>query len=170
MASSKKRAATSKKRPAKKRADFATAAEYKRYKKRSDTQKKAWKEKVERKLAAQRYLAVNLPKMPIRGLAETDGQFLKRYQDYNQSVLNYIEGERETQDFVDALDVHMLRKNFAIAIEPSRLRHLNESEEMEEMLKRAAKKGERALRKQCKAFAEWFAVPIREVYTLFFSP
>jgi len=162
----------SKKRPTKKRSDFASKAAYDRYKKRSAAAKKAHKAKVERIAAAKRYVQTNVPKAPIRGLEESDKHFIKRQEQHFQALMNYIEAERVTQDFVDYHDIAMLRKdNFAIAMQPSRLRHLGAvTDEMEKMLERAAQKGKRALRKQAKEYAEFFNVPLREVYTLFFSP
>lgn len=164
--------ASKKKRPSKKRSDFPNKVKWEQYKKRSAAAKRAHKVARERAEAARRYVEVNVPKAPIRREKETDKQFIKRQHEHHAAVLRYIEGERITQDFVYDHDISMLRKdNFAIAMQPSRLRHLGVvTDEMEKMLQRAAKKGVRALRKQAREYAEFFDVPLREVYTLFFSP
>ena len=162
----------SKKKPRRKRSEFKTKKAWEAYKKRSASATKAHKDKVARIAAAKRYVEVNVPKPPIRGLKETDKQFIKRQNEHFQALMNYIAAERETQDFVDYHDLTMLRRdNFAIAMQPSRLRHLGVvTDEMLAMLRRAEQKGQRALRKQAREYAHFFEVPLREVYTLFFSP
>ncbi len=161
-----------KKRPSKKRSDFASKKAFDEYKKKSAAAKKRYQKKKERIAAAKQYIEVNVPKPPIRGLEESDKAFIKRQKAHFAALMRYIEAERITADFVHDHDIVMLRKdNFAIAVEPSRLRHLGAvSDEMEKMLQRAAKRGERALKRQAQEYAEFFDVPVREVYTLFFSP
>ncbi len=81
-------------------------------------------------------------------------------------------GEILTRGFVHSSEPEMLRKdNLAIAMQPSRLRHMGEvTEYMLKQMQKAAKKGVRALRKQVNEYAAYFEVPLREVYTLFYSP
>lgn len=163
----------SKKKPAsRKRSEFSSKKAWEAYKKRSASAKDAHRRKVQRVAAAKRYVEINVPKPPVRASKETDKQFIKRQNEYFQSLMQYIAAERETQGFVDYHDLTMLRRdNFAIAMQPSRLRHLGDvTDEMLAMLKRAEVKGERALRKQAREYAHFFEVPLREVYTLFFSP
>lgn len=173
-----------KKTVSKKRSDFTSAAEYRRWKNRSNASKKAWRE---RKSSALRVKIdeARQPR-PIRGLKPSaiptpiipDGLTVKQLEKLLQeSERRRIAAEAQlaaeilTRDFVDSEELAKLRRNMAIALEPSRLRHLGVvTDEMERMLEKAGKKGKRALRKQAKEYAEYFDVPIREVYTLFFSP
>lgn len=59
----------------------------------------------------------------------------------------------------------------AIALQPSRLRHLGrETDKLLTMLRKAARQGEDALDLVATEIAEAYDVPIREVYTLWYSP
>ncbi len=164
-------------KPTKKRGDFKSAAEFKRWQNRSKASKKAWKT---RKDSAIRVKIVEAAGAPIRGLKVEIPEGLT----YKQLEAMLRESERRrlgveaqlaaeilTRDFVDSEDVERLHKDMTIALMPSRLRHMGAvTDEMEKMLKKARHKGERALRKQAKEYASFFNVPLREVYTLFFSP
>ena len=59
----------------------------------------------------------------------------------------------------------------AIALESSRLRHMGDiSKQAMSMMKRAARKGEDALDEVIAGIAQYLDIPIREVYTFWFSP
>ncbi len=160
-------------KPSKKRSDFKSAAEYKRWRNRSIASKKVWRERKQSALRS-KIEAVDTS-TPIRGL---DGLTVKQLEAKlaeserrRMGVEAQLAAEILTRGFVDSEDVEKLHKDMTIALMPSRLRHMGAvTDEMEKMLKKAHKKGERALRKQAKEYASFFAVPLREVYTLFFSP
>jgi hypothetical protein len=153
-----------------KRSDFETAADYRRWHVRSMASRKSWKE---RKMRDLRLQAEKLNprigtsrKTKAELIAIIEKQRLALVERDAKAAMELL-----TQGWVDSEDIERLRKNMAIAVMPSRLRHLGTvTDEMEKMLKRASKKGERALRKLAKQYAAYFDVPLREVYTLFFSP
>lgn len=163
-----------KKKISKKRSDFATAKAYQTYKKRSAASKLAWKVRKQTQMM-QRIDRANTA--PIHGLKRPKLPPVPAGLTPEELHWRMVEAEARlameilTRGFVDDMELSKLRKNMAIALEPSRLRHLGAvTDEMEKMLKRASRKGKRALRKQAKQYAEYFDVSLREVYTLFFSP
>ncbi len=62
-----------------------------------------------------------------------------------------------------------LHRDMTLALHPSRLRHLDEAPELFEKLDAAKKKGEYYFIDMCDSMAEFYSVPLAEVYTLFFS-
>jgi hypothetical protein len=160
-----------KKAASKKRSDFASAAEYKRYKTRSNAQKKRWADIKAKELQAYKVTLVNMHPS-IRGLmTQLEPLSLEESERVILALKAQLAAEQLTRGFVDSNEIEKLHKDMTIALMPSRLRHLGSvTDEMEKMLKRAHRKGERALRKQAKEYAAYFDVPLREVYTLFFSP
>ncbi len=165
----------SKKKTSKKRSDFKTLAEYKKWKKRSDASKAGWrsrtKEGIKERLAS-------AESTPIRGLGkpkvkhtDTKGMTLEELEWRLKVVEATLAMEIHTRGWVDSNEIEKLHKDMTIALMPSRLRHMGPvTDAMERELKKASKKGRRALRKQAREYAEFFDVPLREVYTLFFSP
>ncbi len=164
----------SKKKTSKKRSDFATLAQFKKWKKRSDASKAGWagrtKEGIKARIAG--------AEAPIRGLgkpkvkhSDTKGLSLEQLEQRLANVEATLAMEIHTRGWVDSNEIEKLHKDMTVALMPSRLRHLGPlTDAMERMLKKAFKKGKRALRKQAREYAEFFDVPLREVYTLFFSP
>lgn len=163
-----------KKTVSKKRSDFATAKEFQTWRNRSRAAKKVWRERKTTVLRTK----IEQANAPIRGLKRKlkippipEGLTVEELKWRLIEAETRLAMEILTRGFVDTYEIEMLRQNMAIAVMPSRLRHLGTvTDEMEKMLKRAARKGKRALRKQAKEYAEYFDVPLREVYTLFFSP
>ena len=123
-----------KKRPMKKRSDFATAKAYQTYKKRSASRKKARTAKSAAILHAQKVLLVNL-EPSIRGLmARLDNLTLDESKRVILALQAQNAAEQLTAGFVDDYEIARLRKNMAIALEPSRLRHMGSvTDEMEKM-------------------------------------
>lgn len=167
--------ASKKKKASKKRSDFASAEAYRQWKKRSDASKAGWRDRT--KAGIKERLA-NAESSPIHGLGkpkvkhtDTKGMSLEELEYRLKVVEATLAMEIHTRGWVDSNEIENLHKDMTIALMPSRLRHLGPlTDAMERMLKKAFKKGKRALRKQAREYAEFFDVPLREVYTLFFSP
>lgn len=167
--------ASNKKKASKKRSDFGTLAEYQKWKKRSDASKAGWRERT--KEGIKKRLA-NAESGPIHGLGkpkvkhtDTKGMSLDELEQRLKVVEATLAMEIATRGWVDSNEIEKLHQDMTIALMPSRLRHLGPlTDAMLRMLKKASKKGKRALRKQAREYAEFFDVPLREVYTLFFSP
>jgi hypothetical protein len=167
--------ASKKKKTSKKRSDFATLAEYRKWKKRSDASKAGWRGRTKEGI---RERLTNAESVPIRGLGKpkvkytnTKGMTLEQLEHRLAVVEATLAMEVHTRGWVHSQEAEDLHKDMTIALMPSRLRHLGPlTDAMERMLKKAFKKGKRALRKQAREYAEFFDVPLREVYTLFFSP
>ena len=156
-----------KKKSSKKRSDFATKAQYDRYKKRSAAARKGWKTKIRNRIEATHQFRPSNPRITDIPENLTVEELRWRLLEA-QSLLAM---EVLTRGFVDALEVEKLHKNMTIAVMPSRLRHMGAlTDVMEKELKKANRKGEVALKKKAREYAEWFDVPLREVYTLFISP
>jgi hypothetical protein len=175
--------ASKKRKTSKKRSDFPTLKAYKAWKKRSDASKEGWRGRTKKAIAKQINAGeAGLANMAsIRGLdgrplaipkrVKTKGLSLAQLEEKLREVETLLVGEILTRGWVDSQDVENLHKDMTVALMPSRLRHLGPlTEAMQRMLNKAFKKGKRALRKQAREYAEFFDVPLREVYTLFFSP
>lgn len=158
------------KKKAKKRSDFATQAEYRRWKQRSDAAKRGAKTKLRKRIED----ANGFRSPIIRGLQIEpipDNLTMEQLRWRLLETQARLAMEVLTRGFVDSQDIERLHKDMTLALMPSRLRHMGAlTDEMEKALKRAARKGKRALRKQAKEYAMYFDVPLREVYTLFMSP
>ncbi len=160
-----------KKRPFKKRKDFATAKAYQKYKKRAVADRARRADRVARAIYADKVMLANMLPSTRKLMKRLDSLTPDEFAEVSSELQRQLRFAQMTMGWVDDLEISKLRKNMSIAIEPSRLRHLGTvTDEMEKLLNRAARKGDRALRKKAKEFAEYFDVPVREVYTLFFSP
>lgn len=158
------------KKTSKKRQDFTTTKQYKEYLKRSRASKEVWKKRKGSEKRVKAYILANTP-LPIRGLVKKPKKSKGDYKVLAEFYKSLSEAEAATRGFVDDKDVAFLHKDMSIALMPSRLRHMGiVTEAMEKQLKLAGNKGERALKKQVKEYANYFGVSLREVYTLFFSP
>ena len=66
------------------------------------------------------------------------------------------------------MPTELLHKDGSIALEPSRLRHVEESKVLQNFLKKHNNKGQ--LDWACNEIAGMYNIPLKEVYTLFYSP
>ncbi len=82
----------------------------------------------------------------------------------------------ETEDFVDVLGPQWLHEDFSIAVQDSRVRHTPFAAEALKLMRGAVRKGKTAREKEIglKNAAYWLAdyldVPLREIFTLYYSP
>jgi len=94
----------------------------------------------------------------------------KEREAFERELRHQEEISRLTADFVPMYDMDRIRADGTIAVESCRLRHLSETDELRAALQRADDRGEDSLRDMAETIAELYNVPIREVYTLHFSP
>lgn len=73
-----------------------------------------------------------------------------------------------TRDWVNALDDEWLHPDGSIALQMSRARHLPETQEARDRMMQANLEGR--LDEEINEIAGWLDLPIREIYTLWFSP
>jgi len=82
-----------------------------------------------------------------------------------------IERYELTKDWVDAMPPEYLHHDGTIAVQPSRARHLGAvTTEARRILRSAWKKGENAFHRAAVVIAEQLELPVREIYTLHYSP
>lgn len=76
-----------------------------------------------------------------------------------------------TKDWVHAMPPEFLHKNGTIALYPSRARHYGKlTDEMMRILRKANKKGNSEFNRAVSFLAGHFNLPMREIYTLWYSP
>jgi hypothetical protein len=186
------RISSRKKPPPKTRKDFATAKEYNAWKKRSQASKEGWKKReaagdtvraVESRLRAQILEFIERTEERDRKLNKESIRkgrspkiIIPEPLPKKPSLEQIVERAKYHSDnipfagWVDAVDDDYLHKDRTLALMPSRLRHQPLTPVWEEILERAGKKGNKALKRQAEVIAEMYEVDLKEVYTLFFSP
>lgn len=154
------------------------------FKRRSIAAKKGWitrkKRELPKKIRATENIVNNARK--VKGKKpnpriETKGKSVKQLEKMlakeraaREAAEQRLEEEIATVGFVDTRSPEYLHRDFSIAAHPCRLRHLTEAPDLLETMRKARKKGEVHLGRIAHDIAEWYDVPIKEVYTLFWSP
>lgn len=179
-AASKKARANSKKKElrAKKLASLSPKAK-REFLKRSRASKKGWaKKKVAKKLSDTQKKLKNaqkgIPKKkrkPIPRLPAKKKRTVEELEQLLRMKEQEIEVLQMTQDWVHAMPDAYIKRDGTIALQPSRLRHLplEVYEEVLRDLRKWRKKGDIEFGRRCQFYADYFDVPLREVYTLYHS-
>lgn len=101
----------------------------------------------------------------------TKGKTVKELKEIIKKKDEQIELILSTREWVNALPDEFLKKDGTIALEPTMLRHLGKlTDEILKVLKSAKKKGEQFFNQMVNLVADQLQVPVREVYTLWYSP
>ncbi len=121
--------------------------------------------------------------LPERPRIVTAGKTVKQLREMleeSERKRKYLEGEMqaqiETQDFVDIRGPEWLREDFSIAMQDSRLRHNIFGKEALNVMREAVaeaktpRQKEQALKDAADYLADYLDVPLREIYTLYYSP
>ncbi len=74
------------------------------------------------------------------------------------------------EGWVDAKAPEWLHSDGSIAVKPSRLRHLKETNALRRLLKQAGKKSVNHLYELAVDMSEFYDLPLQEIYTLYWSP
>lgn len=78
---------------------------------------------------------------------------------------------KKTRNWVNAMPDELLHSDGTIALQPSRARHRGKLTEMAiRRMKLAMKKGEHVFDRTVRQLADFFQLPVREIYTLHYSP
>ena len=185
--------------PAAKKHALVTQVEVhsKEWLRRSKAAKKGWvtrkKRILPKKIARAKKLIINaqiaLGKKPNPRIGNTKKKSVRQLEEMNQAaeekiveLQRIISDNALTEGWVFAEDARMLREDFTIALEPCRLRHIGETEKLKRILNQASggnfgvaamdllKFDRRRLAIAAQKMAEYYDIPLREVYTLFYSP
>jgi hypothetical protein len=107
------------------------------------------------------------PKLTNR---EKDAE-IERLKSENAALETKLSQMIDTSTWVPAVEIEYLRRDGSIALHSSGARHLGElTDEILKDLKRARKAGEYALRFAATQWSDRLDLPLREIYTLFYSP
>lgn len=122
------------------------------------------------------------PKTPKAPKAETAPKrpkkpTIKELQEQNAALVEKLkELEKKTtiadltKGWVPAAELEWRHRNGTVAINPTFLRHLKETDKLLEALEDARDHGKRRLRDTATQIADHYDIPLREVYTLLYSP
>jgi len=158
------------------------------WKKRSRASKKGWitrrkKQSIKREISKQSTLVRNakrgvkskkviseLPKIPRKKRSKK-----KQTIDELEAIIDLqrqqIEILKLTKGWVHAMPPEYLHKDGTIALQPSRARHFGKlTNEALKMMRKAHKKGDSEFNQIVSFLAGHFNLPMREIYTLWYSP
>lgn len=164
---------------------------------RSKASRKGWQKRKKRelpkKISREQKLSDNAKVIRGKSNPRIENEFAGKTVKQLQKMYHEAKRDREfaeeklrveimTKDWVPTHEKSMLRENYSIALEPSRLRHNVDTEELKQKLNDASggnfgvqamdlTRGQRRrLRRTAEEIAENYDVSVREVYTLFYSP
>lgn len=154
------------------------------FKRRSKAAKKGWETRKRRilpkKIRKEETLVNNAKK--VKGKKpnpriETKGKTAKQLEKMlikerkaREEAERRLNEEVATVGFVDARNPEFLHRDMTLAVHPCRLRHRPEAPDLRKALKDARKKGLIHLGQLAHDIADFYDLPIREVYTLYWSP
>jgi hypothetical protein len=150
------------------------------FKKRSIAARKGWRKRKLKELPAkirreQKLLAnaAVITGKKSNPRIETRGKTVKQLEKLlkaSEKKRKKLEQQLATSEYVDSRPLSLLKRDMTIAVEPSALRHLDERDTLLKVLKNSKKAGQIIFDKKAAEIAELYDIPIREVYTLYWSP